>query len=64
MNADPRRKPRRGDSDHVNRADSYLEEALNEALINTFPASDPISIGQSTSIAVNYRSENLKLRQR
>jgi len=55
MNADPRRKPRRGDCDHVNRSDSYLEQALDEALINTFPASDPISIGQSTSVALKYR---------
>jgi hypothetical protein len=66
MNADLRRKPRRGDRDHdVNRADRCLEEALDEALMNTFPASDPISIGRSTSIVVNYcRSEDLKLRQR
>ena len=35
----------RGDRDHVNRSDSYLEQARDEALMNTFPASDPISIG-------------------
>lgn len=55
MKADPRRKPRQGDRDRVSRAGRRLEEALDEALMNTFPASDPISIGQSTSIGVNYR---------
>jgi hypothetical protein len=55
MNADLGRKPRRGDRDHVDRADRRLEEALDEALMNTFPASDQISIGRSTSIIVNYR---------
>jgi hypothetical protein len=53
MSGEPKRKPRRGDRDSVNRVHGYLEEALDEALMNTFPASDPISIGQSTSIAGN-----------
>jgi hypothetical protein len=57
MDAYPRRKPRQGDRDRVEcaHADSRLEEALDEALMNTFLASDPISIGPSTSIVVAYR---------
>ena len=44
MIADPKRKPRRdeGDSDKRRRQ----EEALDEALENTFPASDPVSVEQ------------------
>jgi len=44
MIADPGRKPRRdnGDSDERRRQ----EEALDEALENTFPASDPVSVEQ------------------
>jgi hypothetical protein len=44
MIADPERKPPRdnGDSDERKRQ----EEALDEALENTFPASDPVSVEQ------------------
>ncbi len=44
MTADPKRKPHQdeGDSDERRRR----EEALDEALKNTFPASDPVSVEQ------------------
>jgi nicotinate phosphoribosyltransferase len=44
MIADPKRKPHQdnGDSDKRRRQ----EEALDEALKNTFPASDPVSVEQ------------------
>jgi len=43
MNADTKRKPHKGEYD---RAHKHQEEALDDALKNTFPASDPISIEQ------------------
>jgi hypothetical protein len=54
MDADPKSKTRQGDRDRASRAARYLKETLDEALMNTFPASDPISTGQSTSIVVKY----------
>ena len=48
MNADPKHKSQRGDYDRAKRARSYQEEALDEALKDTFPASDPVSIEQPT----------------
>jgi hypothetical protein len=47
MIADPKRKTHQdhGDSDKRNRQ----EEALDEALENTFPASDPVSVEQPTT---------------
>ena len=47
MIADPKRKPHQdnGDSDKRRRQ----EEALDEALKNTFPASDPVSVTQPTT---------------
>jgi hypothetical protein len=47
MIADPKRKPHQdeGDSDKRRRQ----EEALDEALKNTFPASDPVSVEQPTT---------------
>jgi hypothetical protein len=44
MSADPKRKPSQRDRIAAERADQ--EEALDDALKNTFPASDPISIEQ------------------
>jgi hypothetical protein len=47
MIAGPERKPQDdGDSDKRGRQ----EEALDEALKNTFPASDPVSVEQPTTI--------------
>jgi hypothetical protein len=45
MIADPKRKPHQdeGDGDERRRQ----EEALDEALKNTFPASDPVSVEQA-----------------
>jgi hypothetical protein len=48
MNADPKRKPHRDDYDRAKRARRHQEEALDDALKNTFPASDPVSIEQPT----------------
>ena len=45
MIADPKRKPHQGDGDKRRRQ----EEALDEALKNTFPASDPVSVEQPTT---------------
>ena len=45
MIADPKCKPDNGDSDKRRRQ----EEALDEALKNTFPASDPVSVTQPTT---------------
>jgi hypothetical protein len=46
MIADPKRKPRQDDGDSDKRR--RQEEALDEALENTFPASDPVSVEQPT----------------
>jgi len=43
MNADSKRKPRQRDSILAERARRRQEEALDDALKNTFPASDPVS---------------------
>jgi len=44
MNADPKRKSHYDDLDRTRRARRRQEEALDDALKNTFPASDPVSI--------------------
>ena len=49
MNADSKRKPRERDSILAERARRRQEEALDDALKNTFPASDPVSIEQPAS---------------
>jgi len=46
MNADSKRKPYIGEYDRSNRSRRHQEEALDDALKNTFPASDPISMVQ------------------
>ena len=46
MNAVPKRKTRKGDYERAERARRHQEEALDDALENTFPASDPVSIEQ------------------
>ena len=45
--ADPKRKPYQNDGDSDKR--TRQEEALDEALKNTFPASDPVSVEQPTT---------------
>ena len=54
MIADPKRKTHQdhGDSDKRTRQ----EEALDEALENTFPASDPVSVEQPTTSGRACRS--------
>ena len=54
MIADPRRKPRQDDGDSDKRR--RQEEALDEAIENTFPASDPISVEQPTTSGRARRS--------
>jgi len=46
MQADPKRKSHRDNHDRAARARRHREEALDDALKNTFPASDPVSIEQ------------------
>jgi hypothetical protein len=46
MNIDPKRKPRQRDRILAEGARQHQEEALDDALKNTFPASDPVSIEQ------------------
>jgi hypothetical protein len=58
MNADPKRKSHKGDYDRVGRARRHLEEALDDALKNTFPASDPVSIEQPTSATATRQEKD------
>ena len=46
MIAEPKRKPHQDDDDRDKRERRHQEEALDEALKNTFPASDPVSVEQ------------------
>jgi hypothetical protein len=46
MKADPKRKPDQSEYDRSKGARRHQEEALDDALKNTFPASDPFSIVQ------------------
>jgi hypothetical protein len=46
MNADSKRKLHKGEYDRSKRLRRHQEEALDDALKNTFPASDPISMEQ------------------
>ena len=52
--ADPKRKPHQDDSDSDKRR--RQEDALDEALKNTFPASDPVSVEQPTTSGRARRS--------
>jgi nicotinate phosphoribosyltransferase len=49
MIAEPKRKP----NDRDKRERRHQEEALDEALKNTFPASDPVSVEQPTPPAAD-----------
>jgi hypothetical protein len=55
MIAEPTRKPHQDDNDHDRdtRERRYQEKALDEALKNTFPASDPVSVEQPTPPAAD-----------
>jgi hypothetical protein len=50
MKADPKRKSHYDDLDRAKRARRHQEEVLDDALKNTFPASDPVSIVISEEI--------------
>jgi hypothetical protein len=54
MIANPKRKPHQDDGDSDKRR--RQEEALDEALQNTFPASDPVSVEQPTTSGRACRS--------
>src|ERR1700746_2022734 len=54
--ADPKRKPRQSDVNRDTGERRRQEEALDEALKNTFPASDPVSVEQPTTSGAAYRS--------
>ena len=53
MSADPKRKNHPDNYDAAERARAHREEALDDALKNTFPASDPVSIEQPAPPAVD-----------
>ena len=46
MIVEPKRKPPPEDRDRAKRDRRHQEEALDDALRNTFPASDPFSVEQ------------------
>jgi hypothetical protein len=54
MNADSKRKPLQSDRILAERARRHQEEALDDALKNTFPASDPVSIEQPAPPAADH----------
>jgi hypothetical protein len=51
--ADAKRKPHRDDSAREKRERTHQENALDEALKDTFPASDPVSVEQPTPPAAD-----------
>jgi hypothetical protein len=54
MNADPKRKLHKDGRDRAERARRHQEEVLDDALANTFPASDPVSIEQPAPPDVDH----------
>ena len=54
MKVDPKRKPDQSEYDRSKRARRHQEEALDDALKNTFPASAPFSIEQPTPPAADH----------
>jgi hypothetical protein len=54
MKADPKRKPDQSEYNRSRRARKHQEEALDDALKNTFPASDPFSIERPTPPAADH----------
>jgi hypothetical protein len=51
--AEPKRDPHQGDSAQDKRERRHQENALDEALKDTFPASDPVSFEQPTPPATD-----------
>ena len=58
MIAEPKRKPHHNDNDNDRdkRERRHQEEALDSALKNTFPASDPVSVEQPVPPAADRDS--------
>ena len=56
MIAEPKRKPHLDDNDRDKRKRRRQEKALDEALENTFPASDPVSVEQPVPPAADRDS--------
>jgi hypothetical protein len=53
MIPEPAGKPRQDDKDRDKRERRHQERALDDALKNTFPASDPVSVEQPTPPATD-----------
>jgi hypothetical protein len=53
MATEPKRKPHQSGQDRDERERRHREKMLDDALKNTFPASDPVSIIPSTPPAVD-----------
>ena len=53
MIVEPKHKPHQDDSAHDKRERRHQEDALDEALKDTFPASDPVSVEQPTPPAAD-----------
>jgi hypothetical protein len=53
MIAEPKRRPQEDDDERDKRERKHQEKALDDALMNTFPASDPISVEQPTPPAAD-----------
>ena len=53
MTAKPKRKHLQDDNERDERERRHQEKVLDEALENTFPASDPISVEQPTPPAAD-----------
>jgi hypothetical protein len=53
MIAEPKRETHQDDKDRDKRERRHQEKALDEALKNTFPASDPVSVEQPTPPAAD-----------
>ena len=53
MGAEVKRKPHRDNSARDERERTHQEHALDEALKDTFPASDPVSVEQPTPAAAD-----------
>jgi hypothetical protein len=53
MIAEPKRRPQEDDDERDQRERKHQEKALDDALMNTFPASDPISVEQPTPPAAD-----------
>jgi hypothetical protein len=59
MMVEPKRNPPPEDHDRANGDRRHQEEALDEALKNTFPASDPFSVEQLSSAATDREESPL-----